>query len=149
MVAYSFRPRFVDAICIGLGLPYTFNTGLPVLLYPMPKRQTIRAIGKRRHARPGETLQLYTGMRTKQCRLIGKAVCSAVKPITISVANEWISVGGEKSVPDNVRCLDDFASLDGFGSWTEMREFWREEHPGIDLFKGVLIKWVPQAENGS
>ena len=27
----------------------------------------------RRHARPGEQLQLFTGMRTRQCRLIGRA----------------------------------------------------------------------------
>ena len=53
MVAYSLKPRFIPPILSGA------------------KRQTIRAISRRRHAIPGETLQLYTGMRTKQCRLIG------------------------------------------------------------------------------
>lgn len=51
MVAYSFHPRFVDAILGGT------------------KRQTIR-MHRRRHARPGEEMQLYAGMRTRHCRLV-------------------------------------------------------------------------------
>ncbi|MEJ0016825.1 MAG: ASCH domain-containing protein [Acetobacteraceae bacterium] len=46
MVAYSFKRDFAAPILAGI------------------KRQTIRA-DRRRHARPGEVLQLYTGMRTK------------------------------------------------------------------------------------
>lgn len=45
MVAYSYKRRFVTPIRVGLGL--------------LPKRQTIRAHGLRRHARAGEELQHY------------------------------------------------------------------------------------------
>jgi hypothetical protein len=47
VVAYSFRQQFRPPILAGT------------------KRQTIRA-DRKRHARPGEQLQLYTGMRTRQ-----------------------------------------------------------------------------------
>jgi hypothetical protein len=58
MVAYSFNRRFVPAIESGI------------------KSQTIRA-PRRRHARPGERLQLYSDMRTKACRLIRDDVVCA------------------------------------------------------------------------
>jgi hypothetical protein len=61
MVAYSYKARFVAPIRVGLDLP-TLAEHLEMGGYHpgqiiRPKRQTIRAKGKRRHARPGETLQ--------------------------------------------------------------------------------------------
>jgi hypothetical protein len=59
MVAYSFQKQFVPAIISG------------------KKRQTIRAFGKRRHAYVGEPIQLYVGMRTKQCaKIIPDQICN-------------------------------------------------------------------------
>ncbi len=46
MVAYSFNPRFIEPIRQGL------------------KTQTIRSYSEARQPRPGQLLQLYTGMRT-------------------------------------------------------------------------------------
>jgi hypothetical protein len=57
MVAYSFKDRFIVPISLGLNIPYDVDHVVDV--DAGPKRQTIRAIGLRRHARPGETLQLY------------------------------------------------------------------------------------------
>jgi hypothetical protein len=62
MVAYSFQPMFELPIVLGT------------------KRQTIRAAGKRRHARAGDTLQLYLGMRTPRCRLLATASCADIRP---------------------------------------------------------------------
>ncbi|MGY0779836.1 S49 family peptidase [Azospirillum argentinense] len=77
MVAYSFRPRFIDPILAGLE---------PGPLLPGMKRQTIRgASGGKRHARPGELVQLYTGMRTRQCRKLGEGRCVAAEPVTLLV----------------------------------------------------------------
>ncbi len=123
MVAYSFKPRFVDPILSGR------------------KRQTIRA-DRKRHARPGEELQLYVGMRTKASRLIGRAVCSEVAPIRIYFddhddEHEGIVLPGF-GFPGG---LEGFAQSDGFATWAELKAFWRTEHPGIDEFKGVLITW--------
>lgn len=123
MVAYSFKARFAEPILAGT------------------KRQTIRAIGKRRHARPGDALQLYTGMRTKHCRKIADEVCTESVPITI----EWrdvafIAIDGN-IIPASFRALSEFAMRDGFRSIDDMREFWRVNHPGVEVFDGVLIRW--------
>jgi hypothetical protein len=121
MVAYSFKARFADPILRG------------------DKRQTIRA-HRKRHARPGEELQLYTGMRTKHCRLIGHAICERIEPIIIDVA------GGAVHFPRSTETingdeLDAFAVRDGFQDWEDMRAFWRAEHPSIAVFEGVVIRW--------
>lgn len=129
MVAYSFKQRFVKPIEVGL-------SSVSLSFDPPPKRQTIRAHGKRRHARPGEELQLYYGMRTKQCRLIGRARCISVEPIKIEVfaAAFQIYVGG-KNVDREA-----MAQEDGFQDAADMWSFWEREH-GIGTFKGVLIRW--------
>lgn len=120
MVAYSFRPQFVDPILSGV------------------KCQTIRA-DRRRHTRPGEEVQIYTGMRTKHCRLIGRATCLWVHRIVIDLTQGMINIddGHTISNPDPER----FAVLDGFSSWEEMREFWRCTHGPFAGFQGVLIRW--------
>jgi hypothetical protein len=125
MVAYSFRPRFVDPILGGR------------------KRQTIRAIGRRRHARPGDQLQLYTGMRTKDCRLIGRATC-------IDVVEVWLRFDADANRervttrPSRVVDLDEFARRDGFADWAEMKGFWRTAHEAAfaaGAFAGIMICW--------
>lgn len=132
MVAYSFKKQFIEPILAGLG----------ELENVPPKRQTIRSVGRRRHARPGETIQLYTAMRTKQCRKLGEALCKSVEPIRIFVHQAVIEVGGRKiGTPAS---LDDFARSDGFTSWAEMQKFWFAEHEEtvrLGPFVGVLIRW--------
>lgn len=133
MVAYSFKKQFIGPILAGLD-------GDVALDYCHPKRQTIRAVGRRRHARPGETIQIYTAMRTKQCRKLGEACCKSVEPIRIFVHANRIEVGGELLRGGE---LDDFARSDGFPDWLNMRGFWCREHDlkHIGPFVGVLIKW--------
>ena len=149
MVAYSFKKRFVVPIKIGLGMPYEIDDIVGDLeAASRPKRQTIRANGKRRHARPDEILQLYTAMRTRQCKLIGTARCVAVHDIVIAFGDARqhgmapvISIDGEARYLG--LGLNDFARLDGFEDWSDMLAFWKDEH-GIDKpFSGVLIKWEP------
>lgn len=146
MVAYSFKKRFVDPIRVGISsISLSFDC--------QPKRQTIRAIGKRRHARPSETLQLYTMMRTKQCRKIGNARCVSVEGVllkwsewpvfmTYDISERepgvWRRVGGIRPILD----MEAFARLDGFADFSDMASFWREEH-GPETFEGMLIKWEP------
>jgi hypothetical protein len=62
MVAFNFQRQFVDAIRSGA------------------KTQTIR-----RNARceTGDTLQLYTGQRTKNCVLIGTAACAICEAVGV------------------------------------------------------------------
>lgn len=125
MVAYSFQAQFIDPIRSGR------------------KRQTVRAIGKRRHARPGDQLQLYTGMRTRSCRLQARAVCADVQPIRIEFSTMY--PGDVVRIGDGPRIwqgdLDPFAQSDGFDSWQAMRDFWSKHHPHVLQFYGVIIFW--------
>ena len=120
MVAYNFKSQFVAPIMAGT------------------KRQTIRA-DRKRHARPREPLQLYTGMRTRQCRLVGLAHCLAVEPISIDVDGQLITLPG--GVLEGRATLDLFALADGFLDWPEMAQFWRDNHSGAPVFSGVLVRW--------
>lgn len=101
------------------------------------KTQTIRAYRKR-HARPGEIVQLYYAMRTKHCALIGIGNCLYVTPVQLVFPENRVILGG--AAFEGWKKLDDFAHSDGFDGWLAMREFWREQH-GPGPFSGVLIKW--------
>lgn len=148
MVAYSFQKQFAEPILSG------------------QKLQTIRA-PRKRHARPGETLQLFTGMRTRHCKKIAEKKCVAVLPVVImfDLFNGRVFV--HKDYPfkteDNLWRMDcqiieenhyylqankeDFARRDGFESWDHMAAFWAQHH-GMgkpnDYFVGVLIGWWPE-----
>jgi uncharacterized protein YqfB (UPF0267 family) len=122
MVAYSFKQAFVA----------------PIL--NRSKAQTIRS-DRKRHARPGETMQLYTAMRTKQCRLIGTATCRSIQPLRIEVENAVIGFQSGRTLT-TIQELDDFARTDGFPDWIRMRLFWQANHPGTPVFSGVLIRWT-------
>lgn len=143
MVAYSFNRRFVPAIEAG------------------SKRQTIRA-HRRRHARIGEQLQLYTGMRTKACRLIrDDVVCTRLDEVTFDLRE----LGQEDAPPKTSRGLHDlveryalplrvngmpiegeardaFAAQDGFMGWSI-------EKTGLELrpFAAMVLFWM--AEHGA
>ncbi|AWJ83349.1 hypothetical protein TSH58p_07290 [Azospirillum sp. TSH58] len=141
MVAYSFRPRFIDPILAGL-------EHAPLL--PGMKRQTIRgASGGKRHARPGELVQLYTGMRTRQCRKLGEGRCVAAEPVTLLLEKPGLVIIGDAMTPadehEAARQLDAFAIYDGFRDWPDLVAFWAAEHPGLTRFEGVLIRWEPLA----
>ena len=114
MVAYNFQPRFAEAVENG------------------EKRQTIRRKGKRIHADRGDTVHLFTGMRTKKCRNLGEGICIASQFVTISE--------GRAVVSGNVVIdLDRFAHRDGFEDFSEMQEWFRDTH-GLP-FTGKLIQW--------
>lgn len=119
MVAYSFKKRFADAVESGA------------------KSQTIRA-PRKRHARPGELVQLYTGMRTKQCRRLGYDVCKDVLAIDLDFSSDTITLE-DSSVIKRRSQLDELAQRDGFADWDEMKSFW----PNATFFSGVLIMWEP------
>jgi hypothetical protein len=149
MVAYGFKKQFIEPIMIGLGAPLSvdaFAAGMDEfgnVARPRGKRQTIRAIGKRRHARPGETIQLYTAMRTKQCRKLGEARCLSVQPIKLFIGPASIGVDIDGEYFCGSTRTKEFAQSDGFADVEEMIRFWMENHPGAREFSGMLIKWEP------
>ena len=122
MVAYSFNKRFIKPIQSGR------------------KRQTIRAVGKRVHAREGSKLQLYTAMRTKHCRKI-----MHVDPKCKSCESILIDVHADRIASIEVGCMiigdkDAFAVSDGFEDARDMHAFWLKSH-GVGLFEGLIIRW--------
>lgn len=153
MVAYSYKGRFVALIRVGLGLAVQdehrelggYQPGQVI----RPKTQTIRANGRRRHARPGETIQHYHAQRSPKCFKIGEGQCKSVDAIRIFVRGDRIVINPNcdheivYSARLNARNLDQFAAKDGFVDWAAMRAFWLEEHDGKHLgpFVGILIQW--------
>lgn len=132
MVAYSFNKRFCQAIVDGT------------------KRQTIRG-ERKRHARAGEKIQLYTGMRTKGCqKIVPDVMCVSVEPILLRwfPTLMWdVTIGHEKFSLDGGD-LRKFCQADGFMDREDMARFWSKFHatPAHDQlaeFSGVLIKWEP------
>lgn len=127
MVAYSCQARFEA----------------PILA--RRKGGTIRNEGKRRHARPGEEIQLYVAMRTRACRLIARATCTDVMPIMITITSyglkPFVSIGPDfaESIPD----LETFAQGDGFCDWADLEAFWRKTHREACLgpWEGLWIRW--------
>lgn len=125
MPAYSFKKRFADPILSN------------------QKLQTIREVGKRRHARAGERIQIYTGMRTKQCKLIATRICSSVHQILLLIMpRQEIEARIDGKVLGELE-LNALVRADGFEDVADMWKFWRDNHKGVDKFDGLLIKWEP------
>jgi len=131
MVAYSFKPGFIPAI------------------EALEKRQTIR-LPRKRHARAGEALQLFTGPRMKPVRL-GAATCVAVRDVRLDFRAATVTVDDAMMI-DELADLNAFAIRDGFlppehlqavvTPWEYMSRWWRLTHPDHALFRGVLIDWA-------
>lgn len=136
MVAYSFAPQFIA--------PIEART----------KLQTVRG-HRRRHARVGEPIQLYTGMRTKQCRKLvdPDPICIRVWDIRIAVdAAECRKIGAitlEGTLLTQPE-MEAFAQSDGFtadadaSALRRMGEFWLKAHENLGqefLFDGVVLRW--------
>ena len=138
MTAYGFKDRFVDAIREGR------------------KRQTVRAprLGRQRHARPGELLQLYRSWRQPgMAKIIPDPICRAVAEVKI--AQDYVilrrafpgSLGGASDYgwqqiadePYGFFTLDSFARADGFADADDMLRFFAAAHPLP--FTGICIMW--------
>lgn len=116
MPAYSFKEQFIEPI------------------KARDKMQTIR--GKRRHqAKPGDTLYLYYGMRTKWCTKIGEAICTDVGDIVITEKGD-VFVNGKK-----LHAMAEYrlAQADGFENIIEMLSFWKKNNSLP--FHGDIIYW--------
>ena len=125
MTAYSFKARFAEPI------------------EQRHKRQTIRA-DRKRHARPGERIQLYVGMRTKHCRkIIPDPVCVAIHAVKIVYSEKQIYAISVDGIELGYTAMEEFARSDGFDNLHSMCEFWNKEHGGYQ-FEGVIIKWNDQ-----
>lgn len=118
MPALNFKAQFAPAIESG------------------EKRQTIRAPRKDgRDPKPGDTLHLYTGMRTKACRKLGEYRCRSSTPVVIDFNS--VRLGRDCFLLTKAR--ENFARADGFMDWVAMRQWFESVH-GLP-FRGLVICW--------
>ena len=104
------------------------------------KPHTVRSNGKRVHAKAGDTLQLYTGMRTKDCRLLKTVQCIGSWQVHLPCSKAhgplvW-SINGHSM---GTETMWEFAINDGFADVFHMTEWLLKTH-GED-FTGTLIAW--------
>jgi hypothetical protein len=162
MVAYSFHRRFVDHVAAGLEAgPWC----------PGMKRHTLRAprLGRQGHARPEQPVHLYTAMRTRQCRLIGRAVARVLIPVALHWDGEQLRLFRREGAMPRSRIgdlapivqrlmeapwgrtlrgedMDEFARTDGFADAADMAGFFDPPtDSGVFVKEMVLIAWSPQA----
>jgi hypothetical protein len=116
MVAFNFQAQFVDDIEAGR------------------KTQTIRRSAR---ANPGDSIQLYTGQRTKACRKLGDAVC-------VDCTYAGMTAGGVTlgDVSRFARDLDEFAKADGFRDYAAMWKWFSEKYK-TESFTGYITRWTP------
>lgn len=127
MGLYNFQPRFVPFVKDG------------------SKRHTIRA--KRVHPdKPGNTLHLYIGLRTRGVELIGRSTCLHVEDIVISEALQVFVDGVELSASEKnaLAFCDGFRSRGVEHAFEEMMEFWEGRLP----FVGDIIHWSKDLQQG-
>jgi hypothetical protein len=116
VVAYNFQARFADAIASGT------------------KTQTIRAPRKNGHVEVGNPVQLYTGLRTKKVRKLRDPDPVCIRSTYCHINEQGITFGNYPPTD-----LDQFARLDGFANFDDMKNWFRETH-GLP-FIGQLIEW--------
>ena len=122
MVAYNFQPEFGAAILAGV------------------KTSTIRPNGRRRHARVGEVVQLYSGMRTPYCTLLARAICIGAYPV--EVLQEGVRIDG--AVICDSAALDALAISEGFSKFGNMQA-WFDIRYSLPVFNMTQILWRPDA----
>ncbi len=129
---YGFKKRFIAPILAGT------------------KLGTIRAprVGRGRHARVGDALQLKAGPRYRPV-VFADTVCSQVLSISLihlgspagCVVVSAIDSGNIVKVIVCDEDLDAFAIGDGFEDWDDLCRFWRDTH-NVSNFEGMWIRWV-------
>lgn len=119
--AINFKAQFADKILSG------------------EKKQTIR-LPRKREIKVGDELHLYTGLRTKKCKLLKKVVCKKI----INIEIQKTGIGYKTSDMDNAELsvldfLNAFAIADGFKNTKDFFKFFADNYSLPQDF--ILIKW--------
>jgi len=118
MVAYNFDAAFAGPILGGR------------------KTSTIRADGKRRHARVGDLVQAYVGMRTPDCVLLLVAPCTRSLPIEIHASH--VVADGQRKV--NPAYYETLARSEGFASFGNLQA-WFDRRYGLPAIGFTQTVW--------
>lgn len=119
MVAFNFHPDFIDDIIFGR------------------KRSTIR---QKRRCNVGDSMQLYTGQRTKHCKKLMETKCIGVANILIGYQEEQgVVPWALKSYEGTPIVVKRFVHQEGFINEKEMMQFFDDMY-GLP-FEGWLYTW--------
>lgn len=118
MIAINFKAKFADLVATG------------------KKTQTIRQTNR---FKVGDTLQLYTGQRTKACRKLGEAVVTEVIPVNIYYDGVSFTICDGFFFASN-EGTNNFSKKDGFKDFEEMKAFFVDQYGDLP-FEGYLIEW--------
>lgn len=116
----NFKSQFADRVEVG------------------DKRHTIRrwrTDGKR--MRPGDTLKLYTGLRTRNARLLRIATVESVASVRMDCAENVIVIDGDRLDAERAGA---FARADGFTCVSEMLRWFKDQYMSSD-FDGYYVRW--------
>lgn len=124
---------------------YNFRARFVPFILDVRKTHTIRSI-RANPDKPGNTLHLYTGLRTKKAKLLMRVPCVRVEEICIheTIRTEGvteyrsclITIDGDQLSDSEMEAL---ARRDGFRDFPEMLAFWNERHQLP--FRGHIIHW--------
>lgn len=108
-------------------------------------------IGKRRHARPDEPIELWSAVGGKRLQ-IRKATCTAVEGITIAIGAEIVAVGPifkNRSTWQRLKRLErEQLAIDmGFKTWREA-DAYHSSLRGEGIWHGALITWGDREYDG-
>ncbi len=99
------------------------------------KTQTIRLVRKN-PIKVGDTLYLYSGLRTKNAKLLKKVRCKDVKKIKIIPDIKKIFIDGVYSL----LVYPNFTYTDGFDTTNDFFDFFKKTYKE-NVFDGVVIYW--------
>ena len=112
----------------------------PAKILAGSKTHTCR-IDKHRRWKVGMKIQYYRLNPRNGGIEFATGIVSKVENIKISVWHNWVSIGDKNDDPTNYTYLsledelNEFAKNDGFNSWEELKEYFKE------FFEGVRISW--------
>jgi hypothetical protein len=122
-VVFNFKRQFAESVATGA------------------KRQTIRLHRKDgRVPRLGETVKLYTGLRTKATRLLATGTVSDCFAVEIDPARGKVKIRG---IGLASWMADDFARRDGFENALTMADWFASQYGKAALpFSGYCTRWI-------
>lgn len=109
------------------------------------KPQTIRQNRKDgRRPVPGDTVKLYTGLRSSRTRLLRTEIVTECMSVRMDMNAGVIVVDGrELEVFEATR----FAQADGFSCKISMLQWFRDQYKTFD-FEGFCVRWTPTNNHG-
>lgn len=125
-------------------MPLMNHTAFPDKVESGEKRTSIRAKRRQGEFKPNNPIYHYRGLRTKACRKISDAVCTAVTDIKIMAVGA-VELDGEtlsKADAEIIAKNDGFESLGAFYDYFTLGRRKRKRK----TFCGNLIEWKPLKE---